>query len=802
MAQSYTSNNKSYPAGSHIIVQGENKRTIIKLLHGTVAMCYCDDSTAENETEIIDRAVRVNLFNTEGFFGLSNLVSDSVQPFSYIALTDCDVLEIAIPDTAAEVVQFLRSNASLAYKVMTTIKEGLDKSFANMKKYARLLGDMNKVIDNLNLIFAHATKKSTPELKKFLENGGSFEGGVGSSFLLEDNSVALETSYNMMRFNPSEKYDLTKLEFLGNLIKTNAQAFMTLCINNPKIYTYIYNELVNFYDDVGKETAYLSKSLDQIFVSFFDDNNSAFNRAVENVEKFQKLGGPALTNAIVSLCKNIEKNYTLMTGNDHVSPTDKYNKLAKAMVKMEGTQEAEQTAATSNGAFKKKLKGSTQKILAYSGLPKDRQTAITKTVKDITKINFQDPTSKDSRLIIRRLQEDFFELYKSIILKIFEKNIAVDSLPLEVALFLYFGFLDESLLTEEQAEFLCSSVGFLFKRYAGKIKVIHLVDYLRLIYEGTEAPSMTETGELFSKIVKKVFTKNEKVVEDTPAGKVGFEIDNMIRSAMRITSDNLRAYVPVLTENSFKGIPSRLFMQPKRLEQYIEKINKLDYTLFFRETTWKSGSKCELIKKEVTPYLILVPNSGIRVQMWQEMINNSRASRGRFVVPLIFNDDIEKSLIKACAHFRWEINKVIAGANWMDPTEGGLVGAYYDYTQYYEKTYKELSSEAKELIKEQFKRIKIDRDRFAFDYSLWLTNESKGVPKLNKVVRSMFYKHIPFPNQVREYLRKMPLFTEMDTKFTNIRNRDYKSFESRYHKYLQDGKLPPELQAYLDMMKS
>ena len=88
--------------------------------------------------------------------------------------------------------------------------------------------------------------------------------------------------------------------------------------------------------------------------------------------------------------------------------------------------------------------------------------------------------------------------------------------------------------------------------------------------------------------------------------------------------------------------------------------------------------------------------------MWQEMINNMRSTRGRLVLPILFNGDIEKATIKAFAHFRWELNKVIAGANWMDPTEGGLVGSYYDYSQYYEKNYKELSLEAKELIKIQF----------------------------------------------------------------------------------------------------
>ncbi|HQJ06805.1 MAG TPA: Crp/Fnr family transcriptional regulator, partial [Spirochaetota bacterium] len=208
----------------------------------------------------------------------------------------------------------------------------------------------------------------------------------------------------------------------------------------------------------------------------------------------------------------------------------------------------------------------------------------------------------------------------------------------------------------------------------------------------------------------------------------------------------------------------------------------------------------ELIKKEVLPYLILVPNSGQRVQMWQEVINNIRASRGRFIVPVFFNGDLNKSLIMACAHFTWELCKTVVGSNWMDPTEGGLVGAYYDYSQFYDK-YKDLSIEAKELIKAQFMRVKIDRDRFAYDFYEWLEFERKGVPKLNKIVRGIFYRYIPFPKEIRENLANLPLYSELDNKFNNIRNREFRSLESRYHKYMNKGELPEDLRLYLEMMQ-
>ena len=208
-----------------------------------------------------------------------------------------------------------------------------------------------------------------------------------------------------------------------------------------------------------------------------------------------------------------------------------------------------------------------------------------------------------------------------------------------------------------------------------------------------------------------------------------------------------------------------------------------------------------MITKEVKPYLIIVPNTGVRVQLWQEMVNNQRHSRARLVIPTIFNGMQEKSLIQSFAHFRWELNKLIAGANWMDPVEGGFVGAFYDFSQYYQKM-NELSIEAKEDIKMLFNKIKMDRDRFAYFYEKWLMYEKDGVAKVNKVVRQIFYRYIPFPKHIRDRLCHLPLFEDLNNRYNNISNRTVRSLEAKYRKYEDEaGQLPEDLQAYLDILR-
>jgi hypothetical protein len=332
-----------------------------------------------------------------------------------------------------------------------------------------------------------------------------------------------------------------------------------------------------------------------------------------------------------------------------------------------------------------------------------------------------------------------------------------------------------------------------------KYPIIPLVDYLYLIYKEEESPGLSLNGEEYSKILRKSTSRTP--VDDTPKGRVLFEIDNMIKEGMRVTSDNPRAFIPFLSSLSFKGTIANLLNTPKKLETYVKKINDVDLSLFFRELTWKITGHSELIRKEVKPFLILVPNSGIRIQLWQEIVNNSRNTRARLLVPVVFNGQLEKSLIHTFANFRWELNKMIAGANWMDPVEGGFVGAFYDFTQYYNKL-SELSIDAKEELKLLFNKIKIDRDRFAYFYEKWYQYEKDGIAKLNKAVRAIFYRYIPFPAEIREALKNLPLFEHLDNKFNNIRRKELKSLESKYHKYAQpDGSLPEDLQAYLELLR-
>lgn len=137
----------------------------------------------------------------------------------------------------------------------------------------------------------------------------------------------------------------------------------------------------------------------------------------------------------------------------------------------------------------------------------------------------------------------------------------------------------------------------------------------------------------------------------------------------------------------------------------------------------------------IVPYVLLVPTYGDRGFCWEPFDRYNRVtSRGRIVVPM-YPKDLRIAVLTAVADLRWQVAKEKASYYWM---EEGLTGQYY---QHYEQ-------------------MKLKGDLKAFfieDYILWMTKESTGVQRLDKDVRGIFWRNMPFPKELKEDLRKRSL---------------------------------------------
>jgi len=410
-------------------------------------------------------------------------------------------------------------------------------------------------------------------------------------------------------------------------------------------------------------------------------------------------------------------------------------------------------------------------------------------------------TESDGRKIRREISKLYWELYGAVFLR----SKVEKTIPKVVKLMLNYGFLDEELLEEEQLIDLNELSKLRLEK--SKYQILHEVEFLKLIYDEIECPSLTEMGQNYETYLRDM-NKSRKLKDQITAGgendnidKTMFEIKQMLSSTAAVASGSTSTAFPILNSYTSKGSLKNLHVSKKRLEQLIDETFKSDYSLFYRETVLKMDESREIIKEEVIPYFILLPIFGTKVLLWQELTGTNKRTRGRIVVPMFFLGDLKKSLYEAFAAFRWELMRTMKGAMWADPIDGGLTGEYFDYVNTFKKNSK-LSTEAKQKIATKFKSLRSNRDRFASDYMDWLLYEKDGIMKMNSVVRDMFYKHIPFSKEIRERLEKMPAFDQAAHRYKNISLRNYNNFERRFKKYMDDdGNYPKKIAEYMEFLK-
>ena len=158
-------------------------------------------------------------------------------------------------------------------------------------------------------------------------------------------------------------------------------------------------------------------------------------------------------------------------------------------------------------------------------------------------------------------------------------------------------------------------------------------------------------------------------------------------------------------------------------------------------------------------------------------------------------EDIAATLIRLTGEFRWEMCKRVQGARWNDVSERSLTSEYFDYIQFYRKN-SELSADARDKIKTEMIRAKNSfKEMFLRDYMVWIFYESNGVPRLNKVARTILFTHCPFCVAIREKLKINPLYRELAERYDVRMGQKRHRMDNLYQKLSNMGKkVPLEIQ--------
>ncbi len=256
----------------------------------------------------------------------------------------------------------------------------------------------------------------------------------------------------------------------------------------------------------------------------------------------------------------------------------------------------------------------------------------------------------------------------------------------------------------------------LFAEIQERLRTLQKLDkeYVGYIKEFEEAKSVSES----------LISKMQNAPDTVTVAKGDIETEfNTVRQMAKMTVGRQGNQFPVFTREFYHCTPQGTGFRE----------NVLSIMAWIEEND--PGVFCRIHKNtahRIVPYVLLVPTYGDFGFCWEPFDRYNRVtSRGRIVIPM-YPRDLKISLLMAVADLRWQVAKEKASYYWM---EEGLTGHYYQYIE-------------KQKLKGDLKSY------FINDYVTWMTKEVDGVQKLDKQVRAIFWRYIPFNQQKKEELKK------------------------------------------------
>lgn len=401
------------------------------------------------------------------------------------------------------------------------------------------------------------------------------------------------------------------------------------------------------------------------------------------------------------------------------------------------------------------LKNSMEQILRFATLSDEENATLRTNVEHLVHAPDRMSVEDDVKRAKKAITPLVFKLYLSCYRKIREGLVEP---PKAVELFMNYGMLDERLLDTEHLEFLCSIEPEINE---GPCKVVTMMEWLDMIYEGKREPSKSEFDEDYAENLRslkkqgEITEKEQKALLGNMDRRVEYEIMNMQMSNSRTVYGQPSSYMPILYKEAIFGYLDKILVTKKKINESVKKLLELDYSVFYREVIYSNNDLKiinETVMKNVYPDVILFPLFGTNASMWQEIGGKNKGTPGRFCFPIMTSSNIDDLMVKMFGRFRWELCRCIQGMAWNDVKVKSLTSEYMDYIQFYRKN-RDLSDEARDKVKLQIQKARNNsREIFLMDYEAWIKNEANGSMKMNKVAREIVATYCPFEKGIRTKL--------------------------------------------------
>ncbi|WP_028972800.1 hypothetical protein [Spirochaeta cellobiosiphila] len=813
--------NKKVEAGTILILQGQSEKAITMVHSGMAELLSCEsDIEGMSPDEVIKSSVRVGLIKGESVCGVVGLRSPRPSYTSVLTVTDCIITNL--PVSVENLIQSLQSRIRLNLRVLRALVQRIESAVFLFKNYKYLWHKLASIQDSIALatttheafeIKSDQTRynMSLSQYSEYLRKLGSdknlplsepWDHNLFLGRLQQD--LGLYNEEDLLR--PEAVIDYQQFVFFKRLVKKSDKILANLFYQDEPSNYYTFQFLGKAMEqllDLNKSMVLNIKSLMGILYSAggWVEQILALDGDDENKKNI-------FDHFMAKFTWHCRKDIQQLLGYDPAEQFDIYKDLVKlksAPVVTEAKASKDVPVVKTDQALGQglaKYKNLLKRILDFAEVSDEFRETFTELTYKIKAL--KDRYSMDKEPI--ELRKEFSAMYWELYEICFFKVLGSDLKSFIPGIMLHFGLIDEDFLTKEDLEFLDQAYSKeLFVDH--DIPVMTLPYFLEKVYKDEVMPSMDDMGDSFRDRLKRQerFTKKETEAEiiyrNTAEDKVRYEIEKIVANVQPLLFGNRRRSLPILCSQGFLGKSERLFQEPEEVSQRFNEVRTRDFSVFFREVVAHSKFGSDVIKMEVLPNIVLYPTIGERMMMWQELDGRKRSTQGRFFLPLYFNGKLESSILELLGAFRWEMSKTIAGAKWTDPVEGGLVGYYYDYINFYQK-HPKLSLTVKEEIKALVKKTRSDKERFIKDYQTWIENEYEGRVKLNAANREIFYKFCPFPKEVREVLAKKPLYTSLENRYVNNTRKAMLRMDSKRKRFEKAGiPLPEDLELYIKYLE-
>ncbi len=777
----------------------------------------------EDQEEIIKHSCRLFKVPKNIIIGIGGYRDNSNYMFSLKSNIENEVY-IVKTSNKAEIKNFFNKNKPYLTNMYHSISYLVLKFYEEYIKIRNINNELKIISTNLGVLYFNLNNKNKHiQSEEFLKIRDIFEDAINSGFYVPH---SFDTDF--VKANHNEAYMHNKSlseedsENKLNVEMDYIRRFLTMPKNiKDGFFTYDTNMSLSaanmLYDNLTYIINLLKKefveTMENMFFMYSPDKESLFNEYSKMALELEKEGKDNevwvkytrhIGNIIKNFCKLIKEEYDFNLNIDE-------EELDSVIEKLERTSESRETE---NDKIKiimgaeqipEEIKNPTKKLIEMSSIDEERAKVLLKGLDEFRKLKDKFNTDDDARKTRRSVTNVFFEIYKEV-----ARRAIIDGNNSKlVKMFLNYGYMDDELLTPNQ---IIDLYEINDKTNSKKFNIFYIDEWLKKIYDKEEMPSVNGFGQDYKEALREMKKRgmiSEKEAEEdfeSSSKRLEYEIDNMIQTTQRLCYGQISVYFPILhSDMIIKDLDASLIRR-ETIEKTINSVMEVDFSAFYREVLYKNAElniTKELVMQEVLPNIILMPTYGSRAIMWEELSTRQKNSTGRFLFPIFTSEDLESLAIPTIGAFRWELCKTMLGPAWNDITQMSLTSEYSDYVQFYKKN-RNLSDDSKEKLKIQIKKCRNNlREVFVSDYFIWIKYESKGIMRLNRVVRNILYRQVPFSKDIRDEVEKQPMFAEIANRFKNIRNKKASEIENRYYKFTKSGNpLPKELENHIDFYKN